>query len=354
MKVERISFVLGLGLFVWLLHRIGLAAITSNLGKLGAGFLVILALEIVPLLLATLGWRATRKSLNAVPLRSLVGMRLAGDAVNAVAPAAVLGGEIIRGKLLSRFVPPAEVLTSVSLAAMAQFMAQALFVGTGAMILPVPSLQPRLRIAGGAILVLLAVFSEVVTRWTAERDGVREQPRFFTWLDTVTRGRLADFWRWNDLAARLGESVRGRNGSLTISILLYTGGWLMAIPEIYLILRFFRAPVPVQTAVAVAVLMVAVEGFFFFVPARAGILEGGLYAIFSVLGLDPVLGVSLALVRRLRELAWAALGLAILGVADRLPRAPRSVPEEQATQGAAATHDALAEGLTPESPRPRW
>ena len=351
MKVERISFVLGLGLFVWLLHRIGLAAITSNLEKLGAGFLVILALEIVPLFLATLGWRATRKSLSAVPFGSLVGMRLAGDAINSVAPAAVLGGEIIRGKLLSRFVAPAEVLTSVSLAAMAQFVAQVLFVGTGAMILPVPSLQPRLLIAGAAILILLAVFLELVTRWTKERDGVREQPRVFTWLDQITRGRLAGFWRWDDLAARLGESVRGRHGSLTISILCYAGGWLMSIPEVYLILWFFRSPVSAQTAVTIAVLMVAVEGFFFFVPGRAGILEGGLYAIFSVLGLDPVLGFSLALVRRLRELAWAALGLAVLGFAERLPQAPATAP---GPQNAAAASDALPEGLSPESPRPRW
>jgi lysylphosphatidylglycerol synthase-like protein len=329
-KVERVSFVLGLALFVWLVHRIGVAAITTNLGKLGAGFLVILALEFIPLSLATLGWRATRRSLRRIPLRSLLAMRLAGDAVNAVAPAAVLGGEIIRGKLLSRFVSPAEVLSSVSLAAMAQFIAQALFVGTGAMLLPVPSLQPRLQIVGGAILVLLAVFGELVARWTGGREQVRTHPRFVAWLDSVTRGRLAGFFRWDDLTARLGDTVRGRNGSLTISILCYTGGWLVAVPEVYLILKFFGAPAGVPTAFSIAVLMVAVEGIFFFVPARAGILEGGLYAIFSVLGLDPVLGVSLGLVRRLRELTWAALGLTLLGVADRLPVPPRDREAERA------------------------
>jgi hypothetical protein len=68
------------------------------------------------------------------------------------------------------------------------------------------------------------------------------------------------------------------------------------------------------------VLAVLIEGAFFFVPARVGVQEGGLYTIFFALGLDPAKGFSLGLVRRLRELVWGLVGLIILG----LCRHPRS------------------------------
>ncbi len=314
MKLERVSFVLGLALFAWLVSRIGLTAIARNLGRLGWGFAAILALEAAPLLLATLGWRSTRRRLRDVPLRSLLGMRLAGDAINAVAPAAVLGGEIVRGKLLSRFLPPADVLASVSLAAMAQFVAQVLFVGAGCLVVPVPGLQPRLRIMGIVLLGLLALFVALVVRLSDNRPRPRALwPRVFERVDSLAGGRLSRAWLWSDLKASVADAVRGRNGHLTISVLFFLGGWLVTGLEVFLILRFLGAPASAGTAFSIAVLMVFVEGVFFFVPARAGVLEGGLYAIFSVLGLDPVTGFSLALVRRLRELAWAAAGLMVLG-----------------------------------------
>jgi uncharacterized protein (TIRG00374 family) len=333
-KLERISFLLGLVLFVWLLSRIGLAAVASNLQKVGWGFAAILALELVPLSLATLGWRATRRQLSRVPFRSLMAIRLAGDAINSVAPAAVLGGEIVRGKLLSRFVLPIDVFTSVSLAATAQFMAQVLFVGGGALIIPAAGLQPRLRIVGTALLLMLALFAWLLARLTGtggRSPGIRS--RLFARVDAWTGRRLTRGGLWSDLIESLRGSVRGRDGNITISTLYYLGSWLVSCLEVYLILHFFGRPVPVGTAFTIAVLMVFVEGVFFFVPARAGILEGGLYAIFSVMGLDPVQGFSLALVRRLRELAWAGIGLTLLGMFQRRREAGATISRSASAGG---------------------
>jgi hypothetical protein len=185
-------------------------------------------------------------------------------------------------------------------------------------VLPVPALQPRLRILGAAVLLFLALFSELIARLSGARRRAF-WPRLLQRLDSLSRGRLALAGRWSDLKSALADSVRGRDGNLTISVLYFLGGWLWASVEVFIILRLLGAPVSAATAYSIAVLMILVEGVFFFVPARAGILEGGLYAIFSVLGLDPVKGFALALVRRLRDLAWACLGLIVLGLADRLP-----------------------------------
>ena len=86
----------------------------------------------------------------------------------------------------------------------------------------------------------------------------------------------------------------------------------MGVVEIYLILWFLGVPVSVHRALTVEVLSVAIDGMLFFVPAKAGTQEGGKVLIFTILGLDPAKGLALGIVRRIRELTWASIGLLIL------------------------------------------
>ena len=53
--------------------------------------------------------------------------------------------------------------------------------------------------------------------------------------------------------------------------------------------------------------LAAVVGLF--APAGVGMYEGGHYLAASILGLSPVLGVSVALIRRVREIFWNVIGL---------------------------------------------
>src|SRR5215470_16402520 len=130
---ERISLAIGTLLFVGLLYRAGLGAVAGNLRQLGWGFLVIFAQEGLAILAYTLAWRRTLppEQRTAPPFRSLLSMRLAGDAINHLAPSAVVGGELLRVSLLRRYVPASTALASVGLAAMAQFFAQLLFIVLG-------------------------------------------------------------------------------------------------------------------------------------------------------------------------------------------------------------------------------
>jgi hypothetical protein len=55
-----------------------------------------------------------------------------------------------------------------------------------------------------------------------------------------------------------------------------------------------------------------------------GTQEGGKVLLFAVLGLDPARGLTVGVVRRIRELTYAGLGLAALGAlaVRRAPRVP--------------------------------
>ena len=55
------------------------------------------------------------------------------------------------------------------------------------------------------------------------------------------------------------------------------------------------------------------DGILFFVPGKIGTQEAGKVLLFAALGLDPARGLTVGVVRRIRELTYAVLGLLALG-----------------------------------------
>jgi hypothetical protein len=97
--------------------------------------------------------------------------------------------------------------------------------------------------------------------------------------------------------------------------------WTAGVAEIYVILRSISAPVDWQTALAIETGSVLIDGIFFFVPAKVGTQEGGKVALFAALGLNPARGLTVGVVRRIRELTYAGLGLVALGWLSARPTA---------------------------------
>ena len=49
----------------------------------------------------------------------------------------------------------------------------------------------------------------------------------------------------------------------------------------------------------------------FFIPLGIGALEGGFLLIFTAMGMPGTLGITVAFVRRIKELLWVGIGLGI-------------------------------------------
>jgi uncharacterized protein (TIRG00374 family) len=314
---ERISLAVGTLLFVGLLYRAGLGTVARNLRQLGWGFLVIFAQEGLAILLYTLAWRATLPPLfRSVPFRWLVSMRLSGDAINHLAPSAVVGGELLRVSLLRRFVPAPVAFASVGLAAMAQFFAQLLFIVLGIPFLAAGGLRGRVAGAGMVLVAILALAIAGLIYLVWRGDGFRRLRAMVerkSWLPAkwVSSGVDAQA-----LDEEIFGSLRERPKDFLASVALFYLGWFVAVADVYWILFFLGVPVPLSLAFSIAVLLVLVEGFFFFVPAKAGVPEGAAYGVFAALGLDPARGFALGLARRLRDTAWDLVGLALLGLSQ--------------------------------------
>src|SRR5215471_14648841 len=296
---ERISLAIGSLLFVGLLYRAGLGAVARNLRQLGWGFLVIFAQEGLAILLYTLAWRRTLPPLyRSVPFRSLVSMRLSGDAINHLAPSAVVGGELLRVSLLRRFVPAPVAFGSVGLAAMAQFFAQLLFIVLGIPFLAAGGLRGRVAGAGMVLAAILALAIAGLIYLVWRGDGFRRLQALVerkSWLPASWASSGVD---GHALDEEIFGSLRERPKDFLASVALFYLGWFVSL------------------AFSIAILLVLVEGFFFFVPAKAGVPEGAAYGVFAALGLDPARGFALGLARRLRDTAWDLVGLALLGLSQ--------------------------------------
>jgi uncharacterized protein (TIRG00374 family) len=312
---EKIAFAAGVALLGWLVYRIGPGNLWEQLSELSWGFFLVFGLHAVVILCNALAWRSTLPpARRSVPLGLLSGMLIAGDAVNAVTPAAVVGGNLVRISLLGRRVPLEAAVGSVGLAAMALFVAQALFVVSGApfvfTVLQDGSLRAGLALLSAAVLLLVSFI--LYLGWSPE--GLARIRRWFERFGWFRVRWTAPESRWRAFAEETLGSLRNRPRDFVLSVGLSLLGWLTGIVEVFLILRLLKAPVGWGTALAIEVLSVTIEGVLFFVPAKMGTQEGGKYVIFLALALDPVKGVALGFIRRLRELAWAAVGLALLGI----------------------------------------
>jgi len=67
------------------------------------------------------------------------------------------------------------------------------------------------------------------------------------------------------------------------------------------------------------------------IPARLGSDEGGAMSAFALTGFSPVLGLALALTRRVRDLLWASIGIVWLGWNSRETRRAQDTTQPMPT-----------------------
>ena len=283
---------LSLGILVW---QIDMNVVRAALLQVGWGLALVLGQEVIAHLLNALGWRFAfaREDAGAFTLGELIRLRVAGDAVNYLTPTATLGGEVARAAMLSDSRTIDVRATSVIVAKSTQTLAQAFFVTAGLALVATQwiSLAPTTSALPWALGVGLSIAILV---------GFGAWPRW--------AGLVSVVWR-RGFGARAVEFVRGHPGRVTLSTLMFALGYAWGVFEAYWICHFLLIPVPIVTALAIEVLSITVDGILFMVPAKVGTQEGGKVAVFGALGLPATLGFAFGVVRHVRELVWAGLGV---------------------------------------------
>lgn len=316
---ERALLLAGLVLFVVLLKRMGPRIVFENVRLVGWGIGVILLQEIFAYAANTLGWRFAFPFGTPIRFSRLLAARIAGDAVSHVTPTATLGGDFVRVRLLRGCAPASSLVASVTIAKLSQIVAQVAFIVLGLFVVPGPARLPHglyvALVSGIAVLAALAIGFLLVQR----RGLFTMLERSLRVMGLATLGPdLGE--RLERFDAEIERFYAGGPSRFLASIAWFLVGWALGVLEACLILFFLGVPMTIGRLVAIEVLSVAIDAVVFFVPGKVGVQEGGKVLIFTLLGLGPTKGLSFGILRRIRELTWAAIGLVIF---SRLQAAPR-------------------------------
>ncbi|MGE0592905.1 MAG: lysylphosphatidylglycerol synthase domain-containing protein [Vicinamibacterales bacterium] len=303
--VTLIGAAVGAVLFVYAVRQVGAPDIIEGIRRMGWGFAAVLLLAGVRFLLRAMAWRLCMAPSARLGLPRALSAFLAGDAAGSITPLGLLASEPTKVFLTRHHLAPRESVASLALENLIYALSVAAMLGAGiAVALATVPLPPGWRGLGVAGLLALLAAPAVALRllkgtWDPQR-GARP-----SWRDRLAR------WRTDvvTFTTQRGASLWAVFG---VDLLFHA----VAVLEVYLTLRWLLgndSPTFVQATIFETVNRFVTVAFKF-VPFRIGIDEALSGAVAPLIAVDPVAGVSLAVVRKVRNLGWSAVGLAIMAV----------------------------------------
>ena len=301
----------GLLLLGYLVGKLGLHNIIENFVVMRWWFPAILILACLWHITNSIAWRfAFPPGAFRPQLRSLFMAKLAGEAINQLTPLANIGGEPLKAILLKHQSPVSRSLASVVVNKAAQILTGLGFtlVGLGLIIAQwdLPQAIPLpIKVGLGALGISLLALTTALYR--------KKHTLFSSVLSILRTAGLVDLAeRQMDRAVRTDANISQFYGDhkarFGIVMFFHSLGWLLGACETYVILAALGAGIDFEIAFLITALTVVINSLFFFMPSNIGILEGGQVFLFLTLGLNPSIGLSLGIVKRMRKIFWISIG----------------------------------------------
>ena len=294
----------GAALFLYAVQRAGPAEVLDGIRRVGWGLVLILVLAGIRFVIRAQCWRLCMVEDVRLPLGRAFSALLAGDAVGNITPLGLLASEPTKVLLTRHHLATRESVASL---AVDNFVYAASALAMIAFGLVVMLATVRLPVADEWVIVGALAGSAglvVVTRrllrgtWNEERGA---RPRW--------RERLAA-WR-----ASVVVFASARPGRLWRVFALDLVFHALAVLEIFVTLEWLLGGgATVSQAIVFEALNRAITVAFKFVPFRVGVDEALSGTLAPLLTVNPTIGVTLAVVRKARNLFWAAIGLVLIAM----------------------------------------
>ena len=309
--------VLGLLLFAYFVRKAGVSRILEGISRLGAGFILILAISSVRHIVRSLAWTKCFEPPYKLRFRDAFQARLMGDALGNIIPFVSMAvAEPSKAMFVRHRVPLMVGLSAIALENIFYSLSVVLFIfsGTVALMLSFPLPAP-LKYASIAALIITASLAPIGYL------VIYKQWRFLSGgISVLNRRGLARQWTEKAIprARTLEDRIYGfyaRNRRLLLPIFALEVTFHCAgVLEIYTTLSFISALVAPTLLAAFILESInrVINVVFKFIPFRLGVDEGGSEIITKILGLTKGLGVTLAIIRKSRDLFWTAIGVALM------------------------------------------
>jgi putative membrane protein len=308
--LRLLGLLLGVAIVAWLVARADPAALFGGFVRIGWGFLAIVAARAATVVIDAAAWACLLPRRERPAFAVMLPLRWIGESINTTLPAAQIGGDVVRARLLQqRVVAPARGAASVAVDFCLSLFAQILFTLLG--------------------FVLLAGLGDANGWWWAALSAALVPAFAFLCRELLVRRRLLA--AAERIAARLGQQriamalqslrvalglVAGSRAVIAVALLLHFASYLGHAGEVWLTLYLMGSPTGPAGAMLLESLSLAARSAAFLIPSGWGAQESALIALAAVAGLSPETALALGLVKRAREFAVGLPGLAAWAIAQ--------------------------------------
>jgi len=300
----------GLLLLIYLISRVGVAAVLTQLSRFGPWFLVIVGLGFAWLFLQAWAWHAIQRAhFRPVPLGRLFLVKIISDALNTLLPSANVGGDAARAFLIRGHVPLKEGLPGIIVDKTVEAFASALFLASGFLLSLLLLDLPNWMTVAAAVCLLVTGIG-VVLLVTVQRKGalwtLNGVAKIFPRAGRFAAGRERHI---RDLDANLRVLHGGLGGWTVAATALHFAARVLGAVEVLVIMNVLGAALSALQALFISTGVTLINTAFFIVPGQFGVAESAHVLAVQTLGYSAALGLSLGIIRRIRKLATATVGL---------------------------------------------
>ena len=335
--LQTLAFLLGLGLLIYVINRVGVQPLFDALLRIGFGFFVILGLSGLRHFLRTISMRAAvPPEHRQITFRNAFAARLGGEAISFLTFTGPLLGEATKVALLRKRVPLTYGVPALVVDNLLYNLSVVFFVLSGACVMLVwyplpPAVSMVLLII--AIVAALGIFIAAI--------AAKRRVMLLTWLiDRLGELRLSPKvilkrrHHIYHLESKVYDFYKHHPGAFFLMIACNLLAHLASVVEVYLALKMLGFNPQAAQAYIIESLTKVINFAFAFVPGTIGVYEGGTEVILQKgLGFEPAAGLALALVRKAAIVCWTSIGLLVLTwrtlpnawrrILDRSPRLQR-------------------------------
>jgi Lysylphosphatidylglycerol synthase TM region len=305
--------ILGLALFAYFVKRAGIGQVADGIRRLGAGFLIILAISAIRQIVRCLAWSLCVEDPYRLRFWDAFRARVMGDAIGNVLPfASFVISEPAKPALIRDRLPLMVGLSAIAIENIFYSLSVGVSISCGMIALLLSfSLPNGMRV--GSFIVLAVILIVIATGTLL----IRKQVRFISGTAGFLHRRGVNE-KWVEKGRLMEDQIYGfyrRHQARFIPILVLEACFHLAgVLEIYVTLSFIspdQAPTFITAFILESVNRVITMAFKF-IPLRLGVDEAGTGKISKVLLFTEATGVTMAIVRKARDVFWSAVGMGLL------------------------------------------
>jgi hypothetical protein len=324
-KARYIFLAVGVILLVSLFAVFGIEKPVMQIVEFGWKFWICVIIYLFNQMLLTYGWFVLiTYPLKARQYFSVLMARIAGDSATTINTAASIAGDALKAMYLKDVVPFKIGFASVVMDRTIHMVGNTLLILTG-LFVGFFKLNMPLYVLAGVFLFFLFFLGFLIYIMKKQKHGIIQHA--ISMLPDKLGAKIYASESRREKILNLDEEIgfifksRENLNHFWISLFMHTVPVMAAgTLEIYIIMYYAGGSATPLDAMFVYLFGLFIAAVAFFVPLNIGTSEGSYSMVLAFLGYDPVLGLTVGILRRLRALVWSGLGLILLfhkGLTDK-------------------------------------